>query len=97
MHAVRRDFPILAERVNGRPLAPPYVVEAIGDPRTLQASLVDSERGQQFFALAQGVGLQVSMTNEDRLDLPSARLPVLRFATTGADVDNEGANKEEAP
>jgi uncharacterized protein YlxW (UPF0749 family) len=87
----------VAIHVNGRPLAPPYVVEAIGDPRTLQATLADSQRGAQFFALARAVGLPVSMTNEEVLQLPSARLPVLRYATTGPGVDNGGANKEEAP
>ncbi len=86
----------VAIHVNGRPLAPPYVVEAIGDPRTLQANLVNSERGQRFFALASGLGLQVDMTNQDDLDLPSATHPTLRYAAAGSDVENK-RDKEDAP
>ena len=35
-----------AIHVNGVPLSPPYVLEAIGDPRALQSDLVDSQRGR---------------------------------------------------
>ncbi len=87
----------VAIHVNGRPLAPPYVVSALGDPRTLQATLAENERGAQFLALTSAVGLPLEFSNEDLLQLPAAGLPVLRYATTGAGVDNGGANKEEAP
>ncbi len=91
----------VAIHVNGRPLSPPYVVEAIGDPRTLQSDLVNSPRGQHFFALADALGLQYTMTNQGSMVLPGASSPVLRaLAGVGGDaVDNESSrsSKEGQP
>lgn len=84
----------VAIHVNGRPLSPPYVVDAIGDPRTLQSDLVNSPRGRHFFALADALGLQYSMSNQGALVLPGAPAPVLRAvgASGGGAVDN-GASR----
>lgn len=76
-----------AIHVNTRPLTQPYVVRAVGDARTLQANLLDTTHGADFFALADQLGFVVSMENEEQLSLPAARQRTLRQATeAGADV-----------
>ncbi len=93
----------VAIHVNGRPLSPPYVVEAIGDPRTLQSDLVNSPRGQHFFALADALGLEYEMSNQGSMLLPGASARPLRAAQpvppAGTPVDNEskGSSKGEQP
>jgi uncharacterized protein YlxW (UPF0749 family) len=78
----------VAIHLNGKPLSPPYVIEAIGDPRTLQADLVNSPRGQHFFALADALGLEYDMGNQKSMLLPAAPLSVLRAAAGPGTVDN---------
>lgn len=62
-----------AIHVNTVPLTPPYVVRAIGDARTLQARLVNTTHGAQFFSLADQLGFEYSMDDASRLELPAAR------------------------
>lgn len=88
----------IAIHVNGRPLAPPYVVLALGDPRTLQPDLVDSERGQEFSTLVSQLGLKWDMDNEDSISLPGARPAALRYSVADTGVDNgENTNEGELP
>lgn len=93
----------VAIHVNGKPLSPPYVVEAIGDPRTLQSDLVNSPRGVHFFALADALGLEYDMSNVESMVLPGAATRPLRAAQSvsgsGDAVDNEGtrSSKGEQP
>lgn len=67
-----------AIHVNGNPLIEPYVVQAIGDPRTLQARLLQTSQGQEWFALVNGLGFRYSPQNVDNLRLPAAPLRQLR-------------------
>ena len=69
-----------AIHVNTRPLTEPYVVRAIGDTRTLQANLLETTHGADFFALADQLGFVYSMQNVDQLSLPAARQRPLRWA-----------------
>ncbi|WZH53627.1 MAG: DUF881 domain-containing protein [Nocardioides alkalitolerans] len=72
--------------VNQRSLAPPYVVSAIGDTRSLQADFADTVYGQTFFAVVSRFGLQVQIDNVEALELPAGSTPVLRNALPlGAD------------
>lgn len=91
----------VAIHVNGRPLSPPYVVEAIGDPKTLQSDLVNSPRGQHFFALADALGLEYDMSNQSNLVLSGASPRALRAAggADGSGVDNgaSASSKGEEP
>ncbi|MDT9592397.1 DUF881 domain-containing protein [Nocardioides zeae] len=66
--------------INTRSLTAPYVVEAIGDTRTLQVDLDRTAYGQAFFTVADLVGLQVEADNVARLQLPAPADPVLRYA-----------------
>jgi uncharacterized protein YlxW (UPF0749 family) len=68
-----------AIHVNTRPLTEPYVVRAIGDTRTLQANLLETTHGADFFSLADQLGFVYSMQNVDQLSLPAARQRPLRW------------------
>lgn len=69
----------VAIQVNGSPLSPPYVVQAIGDVRSLQADLADSTSGIQFQALVDQYGFGVTRQNVDSMTLPSAPASQLRL------------------
>ena len=80
-----------AVRVNSQPVNPPYVVQAIGDVNTLQANLLDTTHGAEFFDLAEDFGVRVERHNEDELTLPGASLPRLRYVRAGT---SETSGKE---
>jgi uncharacterized protein YlxW (UPF0749 family) len=69
-----------AIQVNSRPLSPPYVVSAIGDPLTLQADLMETYSGRMFRDIADNLGFVWGMDNVDDMSLPAApaRLQRLR-------------------
>jgi uncharacterized protein YlxW (UPF0749 family) len=67
-----------AIHVNGRPVLAPYVVSAIGDPRTLQARLLQTSQGQEWFALVNGLGFVYTPENVDDIRLPAAPERILR-------------------
>lgn len=85
-----------AIHINGRPLTPPYVIEAIGNSGTLQARLLESSAGLEWFSVADGLGFSYVPQNVDDLRLPAANLRALRQAeeittkSTGRP-DEEGA------
>lgn len=61
-----------AIHVNGRPLIAPYVVSVIGDNKSLQAKLLQTSEGQEWFALVNGLGFVYSAENVDDIRLPAA-------------------------
>jgi uncharacterized protein YlxW (UPF0749 family) len=85
LSAIRNVGP--AVHINSKPVNPPYAVRAIGDTLTLQADLLDSTHGQQFFDLADDLGFEYNMQNEPTLTLPSAPGPRLRHVEAGAGED----------
>lgn len=77
--------------VGGRPVNPPYVVEAIGDRSTLQANLLNSAQGQRWFVLVNELGFAYTPQNVSDLRIPAARLTELRHATVlGKDDEFKG-------
>ncbi|MFB9312192.1 DUF881 domain-containing protein [Nocardioides plantarum] len=62
----------VAIAVNFVGVAPPYVVEAIGDTRTLAARFADSTTGQVFASNAASYGFTYDVDNVDDLRLPAA-------------------------
>lgn len=72
-----------AIHVNTVPLSPPYVVRAIGSTDTLQADLLNTTHGVEFFSLADQLGFQSTMENVDEMVLPAARARRLRYVKTG--------------
>lgn len=86
-----------AVKVNSLPVNPPYVVLAIGDTRTLQANLLDTTHGQRFFDLADQLGFEVNMQNDDELQLPAARGPALLYARKGTSGKPDMKDEEAHP
>ena len=66
--------------VDLRPLSPPYLVRAVGDPAAMEPTFVDSAVARRLRTLTSvyGIGFRVQQAN--RLDLPAAATPVLRAA-----------------
>jgi uncharacterized protein YlxW (UPF0749 family) len=67
-----------AIHVNGRPVNAPYVVSAIGDNRTLQARLLQTSQGQEWFARVNGLQFLYTPENVDDIRLPAAPERALR-------------------
>ena len=86
-----------AIHVNVRPLSPPYVVLAIGDPDTLQADLLETTGGLAFHEIANQFGIVHETENEDELSIPAApaRLLRLRSAVEGRAQENLNQHQKE--
>lgn len=66
--------------VDYRSLSRPYLIEAIGDPRTLQARFVESSGGAWWNELAQNQRMRYEISNMKALTLPADPGIVLRHA-----------------
>jgi uncharacterized protein YlxW (UPF0749 family) len=66
--------------VDYRPLTPPYVVKAIGDPKTLDARFADSPAGRGFSTLQQTYGIRFDISTKKKVRLPGASTVSLRLA-----------------
>lgn len=87
-----------AIHVNGRPVNAPYVVSAIGDPRTLQADLLRTSEGQEWFALVNGLGFVYDPENVDDMRLPAApERPLRDVIEDNADPDGTPGGGGNAP
>lgn len=71
-----------AVHVNGNPINAPYVVTAIGDSGTLQARLVQTSQGREWFALVNGLGFRYEAENVDDVQMSAAPLRDLRAASS---------------
>jgi len=67
--------------VDLRPLSPPYVVEAVGDPSQLEVRFVDGPSGRRLATLTSLYGIGFEVARADELDLQAAGTPDLRAAT----------------
>lgn len=68
--------------VDFRPLSPPYVVRAVGDPAALELELLDGPTGRRLTTYESLYGLRFSLERVDELSLSGAATPQLRAATT---------------
>jgi uncharacterized protein YlxW (UPF0749 family) len=66
--------------VDYRSLTRPYVVEAVGDPRTLPAALAESGAGRWWHDLQQNRGMHYELTEVAELDLPADPGLTVRWA-----------------
>lgn len=66
--------------VDLRPLSPPYLVRAVGDPAAMEPTFVDSAVARRLRTLSSVYGIGFRVQQADRLDLPAAATPVLRAA-----------------
>ncbi|MCF6377771.1 DUF881 domain-containing protein [Nocardioides KLBMP 9356] len=83
-----------AVHVNGRPVLAPYVVQAIGDPRSLQARLLGTSEGKAWFLLVEGLDMVYRAENVDDMRLPAAPERPLRDAIE-LNADPEGVPEGE--
>lgn len=86
-----------AIHVGGRPLTPPYVVEAIGDNSSLQADLLQTSQGAEWFTLVNGLGFVYESENVDELHLSGAVLRALRYAVEVTADSKAGKEREVEP
>jgi uncharacterized protein YlxW (UPF0749 family) len=70
----------IAILVDYRPLLPPYVVRAIGDPRALEPDFVSSRGGRDMRLLAENYGFRFEVARSDALRIPAASGLSLRSA-----------------
>ncbi|HVF05888.1 MAG TPA: DUF881 domain-containing protein [Frankiaceae bacterium] len=66
--------------VDYRPVSPPYVVRAVGDPDALDPSFVDSPTAQRLRTYGEAFGLRFDVERAQRLDLPASEASRLRHA-----------------
>jgi uncharacterized protein YlxW (UPF0749 family) len=66
--------------LNDLSLSRPYVIQAIGDPKSLPRRFADTESGQAWLDLQNQVGLRFSMRTRTNMSLPGAGVPTLRTA-----------------
>jgi uncharacterized protein YlxW (UPF0749 family) len=66
--------------VNFRALAPPYVIDAIGNSDTLPARFLDTQAGQTWLDLQANFGMRFDMSPKDDLTLPADPAVALSFA-----------------
>ncbi len=68
--------------VDLRPLTPPYVVQAIGDPADLELAFLDGSSGRRLMTLTSLYGIVFDVSRAQKLMLPSAAVPDLRSASS---------------
>ncbi|MFI7589267.1 DUF881 domain-containing protein [Spongisporangium articulatum] len=85
--------------VDFRPTAPPYRIDAVGDPATLQARFAGGSAGPYVQALRDNNGIRVSIDGRDRLELPAAAQVTLRLArpVSTAPTDSAAPTKGSTP
>jgi uncharacterized protein YlxW (UPF0749 family) len=66
--------------VDFRPLSPPYRIEAIGRPATLEVEFSEGDSGRRLATLASFSGITFDLRRADRLTLSAATEPQLRAA-----------------
>ena len=66
--------------VDFRPISPPYVVRAIGDPGRMEATFVDGAAGRRLATYTSLYGLGFDVRAADALHLPAGTLHGLRAA-----------------
>lgn len=67
--------------VDLRPLTPPYVVAAVGDPEGLELGFVDGPSGRRLQTFTSLYGITFEVRREQELSLPGAAAPDLRAAS----------------
>jgi uncharacterized protein YlxW (UPF0749 family) len=66
--------------VDFRPLVPPYVISAVGDPKSLQSQFVADNAGSYLQGIQHSYGVDVQIVTATQLRLPGAGTFALRLA-----------------
>ena len=81
--------------VDFRPLVPPYVIQALGDPAVLQTGFSSTKAAQYLQSLRDNFGVQVSVTTSRELRMPAAGAFQLRRAAAVTAVPVPGSSSSE--
>lgn len=84
--AIRAAGPAIV--VDVRPIAPPYVVEAIGDPSTLQTEFARSFAGTYLESLKQNHGVRATIAGARDLRLDAGDALTLQYATRTGELED---------
>ena len=84
-----------AIHVNVRPLAPPYRVDAVGDPDAMEGRLQASTSGATFRGVAEALDFRVTVEDVDELQVPATRVRQLRHAERLLQSNDERAPQED--
>ncbi len=76
--------------VDFRPISPPYVVSAVGDPDRLRSTFVGGFGGS-YLQVLQSYGITSSVRDDDRLELPASAGVSLRYAAPAARPEPAGS------
>ncbi|MFC7457936.1 DUF881 domain-containing protein [Brachybacterium sp. GCM10030267] len=66
--------------VDFRPLSPPYVITALGDPEALRSGVEDGETGEYLTEVSTRFGVRYSWESSDELTVPARSVGSLREA-----------------
>lgn len=77
--------------VDFRPLTPPYVILAVGDPAVLRPRFV-AGFGGSYLQVLEGYGITSTVRDDDGLDLPASVGVALRFAAPPAEPGSAGGS-----
>lgn len=66
--------------VDYRSLSPPYVIQAVGDPDTLPARLMETRGGQIWLGLESNFGIRFDTETKDRVTVPADPKDQLLYA-----------------
>ena len=67
--------------VDFRPLSPPYVIDAVGDPKVLQSGFGEDTAGAYLKLLSDSYGIRAGMAAKTSMTLPGAGSLALRYAS----------------
>lgn len=87
----------LAIEVNYKGTASPYVVDAVGDTRTLSARLFDTTSGLMFAGTAERYGFTYDVQNVDQLSLPSGPQQFLELRSASTEMTGPGVADQPPP
>ncbi|MQW75239.1 DUF881 domain-containing protein [Nocardioides sp. dk4132] len=82
-----------AINVDLSPIRAPYTLQAIGDPRTLQANVVESSTFDQFTVLMSQYGFTLEMEDVESMTLPAA--PAKRLVAADGAGSTERPNRKD--
>lgn len=79
------------------PLVPPYRVSAVGDARALQTGLARTAAARHLALLNETYGIRSEIAEQERVELPGAAAPLLRFAQATAPMGSGAPTQQEGP
>jgi uncharacterized protein YlxW (UPF0749 family) len=77
--------------VDFRPLSPPYVIDAMGDPKALQIGFGEDTAGPYLKLISENYGIRAGMVAKTAMALPGAGSLALRYASVPEPASSQGS------